>query len=504
MLLEEIKGLHFGNFYLQHSQPTDTALIYHDTTITYGELDRSIRQYATYLQQNGIQAGDIVALSCYNTPEFIYSYFAITRLGAIVVPLNLTLTMEEITYIIRNASTKAMFVHENILAKLHATPEQLKVALGLENVFVINPDTTATIAALEPVEMMEMNPDSTSTLLYTSGTTGKPKGAMLSHKNLMANTASCNRMLKLNSNDTFMCVLPMFHTFGFTTSVLLPLYAGAAIVIHEAFHPKEIMQSLVQNRVTVFCGVPAMYVVLAQALRSGNAEFPDLRLAVCGGSPMPVEVLNLFNRQYNIPLVEGYGLTEASPVVSLNPLDGEKKPGSIGKPLPGVEVRIVDEKGNELAENQDGELLVKGPNVMQGYYNMPEATAETIVDGWLHTGDIAYKDHEGYIFIVDRKKDMIITRGLNVYPREIEEILYRHPGVLEAAVIGVPDAVKGEVVKAFIVPKEGETLDRRMILDFLKPHLANYKMPRFVEITDSLPKNATGKVMKKALRNLPH
>ncbi|MFT9847354.1 long-chain-fatty-acid--CoA ligase [Aneurinibacillus sp. REN35] len=504
MILEEIKGLHVGNFYLTHSQPNDTALIYHDTKITYGELDRTILQYATYLQQKGVKAGDVVALSCYNTPEFIYTYFAIARLGATVVPLNLTLTMEEITYVIRNADTKAMFIHENILAKLQITAVQLQASLGLQDVFIINPETSAIIAAIDPVEMVGVNPRTISTLLYTSGTTGKPKGAMLSHENLLANTASCNRLLQLNEKDVFMCVLPMFHTFGFTTSVLLPLYAGAAIVIHEAFHPKEIMQSLVQNHVTVFCGVPAMYVVLAQALRSGKAEFPDLRLAVCGGSAMPVEVLNLFNHQYNIPLVEGYGLTEASPVVSLNPLDGEKKPGSIGKPLPAVSVRIVDEKRNERAAGQEGELLVQGPNVMQGYYKLEEATKETIIDGWLHTGDIAYMDEEGYIFIVDRKKDMIITRGLNVYPREVEEVLYRHPGVLEAAVIGVPDPVKGEVVKAFVVPKEGETLDRRSVLDFLKPHLANYKMPRFVEIVETLPKNAAGKILKKELRNLPH
>lgn len=500
MLHEKINGLHFGNFYLTHSKPENTALIYHDQTITYGELHTTVAKYASCLHASGIRAGDVVAVSCYNIPEFIYSYLAITRLGAIVVPLNLTLTLDELTYILHDSGAKALFIHEKILGKLSVSAEQLQAQFGLQEVLVIDEALSTRAHAATTIELPEVNPKAIATLLYTSGTTGKPKGAMLSHENIMADTVACTDVLDLTAQDVFMCVLPMFHSFGFTTSVLLPLYAGSAIVIHEAFHPKEIMHSLISHHISVFCGVPAMFVVLAQALKEGKASFPSLRVAVSGGAPLPVEILNVFNHQYNIPLMEGYGLTEASPVVCFNPLHGEKKPGSVGLPLTGVEVRIADEQGNILETDQVGEILVRGLNVMQGYLNMPEATATTIVDGWLHTGDIGFIDRDGYVFIVDRKKDLIITRGLNVYPREIEEVLYKHPAVLEAAVIGIPDPVKGEVVKAFIVPKPGETLDRRTVLDFLKPQLAAYKMPRFVEITEQLPKNAAGKILKKELR----
>lgn len=501
MLHEKIKGLHFGNFYSTHSKPENIALVYHDQTITYGDLRTTVECYASFLHESGIRAGDVVALSCYNTPEFIYGYLAITRLGAIVVPLNLTLTIDELTYILKDSSAKALCIHEKILGKLPASTEQIQALFGLQDVFVINEALSAQVRTVSRVELPEPDSKAIATLLYTSGTTGKPKGAMLSHENLMADTVACTDVLDLTSQDVFVCVLPMFHSFGFTTSVLLPLYTGASIIILEAFHPKEIIHALATRHISVFCGVPAMFVVLAQALKEGKATFPSLRVAVSGGAPLPVEILNLFNHEYSIPLMEGYGLTEASPVVCFNPLHGEKKPGSVGLPLTGMDVRITDDQGNFLETGQTGEIVVCGPNIMQGYLNLPKATAETIVDGWLHTGDIGYMDRDGYVFIVDRKKDLIITRGLNVYPREIEEVLYKHPAILEAAVIGTPDPVKGEVIKAFIVPKPDQSLDRRAVLDFLKPQLAAYKMPRFVEITDQLPKNATGKILKKELRN---
>ncbi|WCK55896.1 long-chain fatty acid--CoA ligase [Aneurinibacillus sp. Ricciae_BoGa-3] len=501
MLEEMIAGLHFGNFYLNKAKPDDTALIYRDFTQTFYEMDTTIRQYCAHFTAAGLKKGDIVALSCYNTPEYIYSYMAITQIGAIVVPLNLMLTMEEISFILKDSGAQALIVHEKILARLKTDSARIQTSLGLSHVFVLQNELAEAVSKQKPAKPIDLNPDDICTLLYTSGTTGKPKGVMLSHTNLMANTVSCSITLNLiGETNIFMCVLPMFHTFGFTTSVLLPLYTGSPIVIHDAFQPKEVMASLVKHRVSVFCGVPAMYVVLAQALRDGKVEFPDLRLAVSGGAPMPVEILNLFNKQYEIPLVEGYGLTEAAPVVSLNPLVGEKKPGSIGKPLYGVEVKIGTPGELALPSGEVGELLIKGLNVMKGYLGLPEETAEALKGGWLHTGDMAYRDEEGYLFIVDRKKDMIITRGLNVYPREIEELLYVHPDILEAAVVGIPDPLKGEIVKAFVVPKEGAELDRRTVLDYLKPKLASYKMPRLVEFIAELPKSATGKILKKELR----
>ncbi|HJV47131.1 MAG TPA: long-chain fatty acid--CoA ligase [Bacillota bacterium] len=493
--------VHLGNFYNQPDKANHPALIYHNQVVTYQELAIQIEKYAWYLTSLGIKPGDSVALSCYNTPEFIYSYFAVTKIGAIVVPLNLMLTLDEIQYILINAQTKALIVHEKIVDKLKLNPEKLKLGLGLKEIIVLEDDTRRKINQVHPTLLPEIDPSQMSTLLYTSGTTGKPKGAMLTHTNLIENAKSCEVALEGNGNDVFLCVLPMFHTFGFTVCVLLPLYVGSTIVIHEAFHPKEIIESIIKHKVTVFSGVPAMYVVLNQAIRSGNLQFPSLRVAVSGGAPLPVEILKQFNEQYNIPLIEGYGLTEASPCVSFNPISGVKKPGSVGLPLLNIDVRIVNPNGEQLPLLEVGEILVKGPNVMNGYFYDLEETNQVLIDGWLHTGDMGYMDEDGYLFIVDRKKELIITRGLNVYPREIEEVIYTYPAVLETAVIGVPDPTRGEIVKAFIVPKEGTTIEKNELMEFLNKRLANYKLPRIVEFVDQLPKNAAGKILKKQLKS---
>jgi len=495
-----MNSLHLGNLYLNKAHENDLALIYHDERITYGEMDLWIRRYMTLLSEAGVAKGDKVALSCLNTPEFIYSYFSIIKCGATVVPINLTLTVEEITYILKDSNAKYLMIHEKIINKLGVQPGQLKALLGLKEVIVLNEETKEKVSRLTPGNDAEIDIHSEASILYTSGTTGKPKGAVLSHYNLVENTISCQDALKPVGKDIFICVLPMFHTFGFTTSVLLPLYEGCTIVIHEMFYPKEIIRSIVEHNISIFCGVPSMFIVLAQALKEGKASFPSLRLAVAGGSPLPVEILNLFNYHYKIPLLEGYGLTEASPVVSFTPVLGEKKPGSVGLPLLNVEIKIQGEDGSTLPTGEVGEILVKGPNVMLRYLNLEEETKKTIVDGWLHTGDLGYIDHDGYLFIVDRKKDMIITRGLNVYPREIEEVLYQHPAVLEAAVIGIPDEKRGEIPKAFIVLKEGETITAKEILSFLKTKLASYKLPRSIEFLSEMPKNGMGKIMKKNLK----
>ncbi|MBP1930593.1 long-chain-fatty-acid--CoA ligase [Ammoniphilus resinae] len=493
-------AIHLGNFYLKNSSPSDFALIYHDQKITYKKLDENINQYAHYLTSLGIGKGDSVALSCYNTPEFIYSYLAITKIGAMVVPLNLMLTLDELQYILMNAETKAIIIHPKIVEKLQLNPDSLKEGLGIEEIIILDDTVKQKIMQSAQTNLPQLDPSSTSTLLYTSGTTGKPKGAMLSHRNLLENAKSCEFALEGTGSDVFLCVLPMFHTFGFTVCVLLPLYVGNTIVIHDSFHPKEVLESIQKYKITVFAGIPAMYIVLSQAMKASPQPVHSLRAAVSGGAPLPLEIFKLFNEDYQIPLIEGYGLTEASPVVSFNPLSGVKKGGSVGLPLLHNEVKVVDPGGNEVATGEIGEILVKGPNVMQGYYKAEEETASTIVNGWLHTGDLGYIDHEGYLFIVDRKKELIITRGLNVYPREIEEVLYAHPSILEAAVIGAPDPTKGEIVKAFVVLKPGEQLERKELSIYLQKHLANYKLPRQIEFVEQLPKNAAGKILKKQLK----
>jgi long-chain acyl-CoA synthetase len=351
-----------------------------------------------------------------------------------------------------------------------------------------------------PKEDFDLTTDvgSVSTFLYTSGTTGKPKAAMLSHANLLINSKQCYEALETNPDDFFMCVLPMFHVFAFTACILLPLFCGGSIDILESFSPKEVIEDLVTKGITVFMGVPAMYVVLIEAGKK-QIKFPKLKLAISGGAALPVEVYRQAKENINLPIIEGYGLTEASPGAVFNPPSGVQKPGSIGLVLPQIDLIVADENDREVAAGEVGELLLRGPNVMVGYYKRPEETAETLRNGWLHTGDLAKRDDEGYVYIVDRKKDMIVVAGLNVYPREVEEVIYKHPKVKEAAVVGVPDKLRGEAVVAYIVLKEGESAHHKEIMRYLKTKLAQYKLPRRIVITDALPKNSTGKILKRLL-----
>jgi long-chain acyl-CoA synthetase len=296
-----------------------------------------------------------------------------------------------------------------------------------------------------------------------------------------------------------MCVLPMFHVFAFTACILMPLYSGATVTILESFQPKEVIETLLKDDITVFMGVPSMYVVLLEAGKK-NISFPKLRLAISGGAALPVEIYRQGREIMKLPIVEGYGLTEASPAVSFNPPDGVQKEGSIGLPLPNVECKIFDEDDNELPVGEVGELAVRGENVMLGYYHQPDETMKAMHGGWLHTGDLAKMDEEGYIYIVDRKKDMVIVAGLNVYPREVEEVIYQHPKIREAAVIGLADRLRGEYVKAFVVLKEGEECHSKELLRFMRERLAAYKLPRHIEFVENLPKNSTGKIMKRILK----
>jgi long-chain acyl-CoA synthetase len=488
-----------GSIYLAHSQPEDVAIMIDSQSITYGTLHQNVRQFAAFLSNRGIGKADVVALSCPNSAEFIYAYLAAVQLGAIVVPLNLMLTLEELFYIISDCKPKLIIIHEKIAErlgdKLALIPEKQQLILNQELMQRVA-GTTVNEAVFPELDL-----NSVCSLLYTSGTTGKPKGAMITHHNLISNVSTCSKTIDMTKEDRIITVLPMFHSLGWSVCVLMPLYTGAKLMIHRSFQPKEILQSIIINELTIFVGVPSMFAVLAQALRGGEeVRFPTLRLALSGGSPLPSEFIKTFKELLRIPIMEGYGLSETSPVVSFNPMIGEKKPGSVGIAIEGVAVAIMNEWGQELRALEIGEIAVRGPNVMQGYLNLPEASAEVLKNGYFHTGDLGYKDEEGYIYIVDRIKDMIMVSGEKVYSREVEDVLYAHPSILEAAVIGVLNKTKGEDVKAIVVLKENCSLQQSELAEFFRERLSAYKRPKIIEFVDTLPKNATGKIMKKDLR----
>ncbi len=488
-----------GDIFKNNFNKDKIALNFKGNSISYGELDSKVLSYAAFLKSAGLKAGDKVVLSCLNSPEFIYSYMGTVRSGGIIVPINLLLTMEEIAYIIKDSEAKFMIVHPAILQKAKLNSETLEKALGVK-VIVLGEEQDKPLETISTGGLEDFSDENAvSTFLYTSGTTGKQKAAMLSHKNLVLNSEQCYIALQARPDDIYMCVLPMFHVFAFTACVLMPLWSGATVTILESFQPKEVIDVLLNGDITIFMGVPAMYVVLLEAGKK-NITFPKLRLAVSGGAALPVEIYRQSREIMKLPVVEGYGLTEASPAVAFNPPDGIQKEGSIGLPIPFVECRIVDENDQELPVGEVGELAVKGGNVMLGYYNKPEESEKALLNGWLHTGDLAKKDEEGYIYIVDRKKDMVIVAGLNVYPREVEEVIYQFPKVKEAAVIGVDNKLRGEFVKAFVVLKEGEECHSKELLRFMREKLAPYKLPRYIEFIDSLPKNASGKIMKRMLK----
>ena len=417
---------------------------------------------------------------------------AIASLGAVVVPFNFQLTAHEVAYIVKDAQMKYLVTNEplNLEAELHSYGyEQQVTQLLIAELNDASPGIAAPKLAIE-----ESSP---CVIIYTSGTTGSPKGAVLSHSNLVSNANAFGEALHVEATDNVLCVLPMYHAFAWTCAVLNPLLKGASITVLDGFNPKDTIAAIKERGVTVMYGVPPMYNFF---VRMGAAEdLAGVRLFVSGGASLPEKVAEQFKLKYGINIVEGYGLSEASPVVTVNPLN-KTKIGSIGKALPGIEVRIIGLSGEELPPGTVGELAVRGASVMQGYYNLPLETSRALKDGWLHTGDLAYRDTENYFYIVDRLKDMIITNGENIYPREIEELLYAYPGITEAAVIGVPDNLRGQAARAYIVMAEGQVFDKKAIREYLHTKLAAYKMPRDFIKVDALPKNQTGKILKRVLR----
>jgi long-chain acyl-CoA synthetase len=500
---------------LRHSArdfPSKTALVAGSAQLTYAELVSLTGRLAGGLARLGVRRGEHVALLLPNVPQFTIAYYAAQLLGCPVVPLNVLLTKDEIAYHLADSNAVALITWEGLLAGAQAACAavpgcaQLIVAKA-DRADTSAPSGTHSLNALltgehAVREAADTMPDDTAVILYTSGTTGRPKGAELSHFNLLHN-AECiaTRLVHYGTDTVALGVLPLFHSFGQTVIQNATLLSGGTVVLLPRFDPQAAFALMQEHRVTLFAGVPTMYFALLHYPDAQRYDVSSLRYCITGGAPMPVEVLHSFDEKYGVSILEGYGLSETSPAASFNRLDRPRKPGSIGLPLPGVEFKLLDKAGRTIDETLvPGEICIRGPCVMKGYYRRPEATAESITNGWFRSGDIAQRDADGFYFIVDRKKDMIIRGGFNVYPREIEEVLYAHPGVVEAAVIGVPHERHGEEIKAVVVAKPGHEIDAEELIAYCKERLAAYKYPRLVEVRESLPKTATGKILKRALR----
>ncbi len=464
---------------------------------TYRELDDSSARVAGLLALHGLRPGDRVGIMLPNVPEFAVVYYGVLRAGGVVVPMNPLLKAREVAYYLGDSAARMIFAWHAVAGEAQAGAERAGAG-----VVVVDPDTFE--AVLEPVqpaaEVVPRLDEDTAVILYTSGTTGQPKGAELTHGNLTSNTDVFLRdLLQLTEDDVIFGGLPLFHSFGQTCTLNAAVATGACLSLLPRFDPGQALQLLVSQGVTVMAGVPTMYVALLGYSDRDAYDLSALRVCVSGGAAMPVEVMRGFEKAFDCLVLEGYGLSETSPVASFNHPNAERKPGSIGTPIRGVEMRCLDEQGNDVPLGEVGEIAIRGDNVMKGYWQRSEETAAAIPDGWFRTGDMARVDEDGYFFIVDRKKDLIIRGGYNVYPREIEEVLYEHPEVVEAAVIGQPDPVLGEEVAAAVVLRPGSSITGPELRDYVKGQVAAYKYPRRVWVMETLPKGPTGKILKREI-----
>ncbi len=467
-----------------------------DSVLSFAACDELVSLLAGRLRAAGCAPGQFVGVWCTNRPEFVISYFAVLRAGGIAVPLNPKLAPEELRYMIGDADMALVLHPPELPCALPCAPVCECVRDGIT---VVCAKTDQALRGRRPVFPATL--DDIAVCIYTSGTTGRPKGALLSHAALAANARMC--ALGLQSRDRaecFVTILPLFHAFAASACMLHAVVSGARLLLVEQFQPQELLRLMAQHQATVFMGVPAMYAVLA-ALED-PPPVPSWRLCISGGAPMPLTVFDQFLQRYGLPIHEGDGPTECGPATSINPVGGVVKTGTIGVPLSRVEMRIVDDDMREIPRGEIGEIVVRSPANFSAYLNQPDETARTLVDGWVRTGDLGTCDSDGYFAIVDRKKDMLIVAGLNVYPREVEEYIRQHPSVADVAVIGMDDAVRGEVPAACIVPRPGAALELAELRQFLRPRIAAYKIPRRLHVLDALPRNATGKVLKTALRAL--
>ncbi|MGF1700366.1 long-chain fatty acid--CoA ligase [Photobacterium makurazakiensis] len=497
----------------------DIALIFGEQHISYQALNTMVNQVANHLVQLGIKPDDKVAISCPNTPDFVIGYYAIQKVGAVTVPLNVMLKGSEVAYHLDDSDAVALISFEGSSALpcgqycfegFQQTPSCKHFITIEANTEQVLPDGAHRFNQWLQSDLTEFDAqyrraEDTCVILYTSGTTGRAKGAELSQSNMLCNAQACQALTNQKGTDVSMAILPLFHTFGQSLIMNTSILAGSTLVLVPRFVPKTVMQLMQAHKVTHIAGVPTMFMgLLAFVEKHGDDYVADiastLKVAISGGASMPVEVLKQFEAKLNVPVIEGYGLSESSPVAAFNHLEYERKPGSIGQPLPGVAMKVVDDQGNEVASGKEGELLIRGHNVMKGYYKKPEETAQTVVDGWLHTGDIVRMDEQGYVYVVDRLKEVIIRGGFNIYPRDIEETFMSHPDVQMIAVIGIEHKTYGEEAKAFIILKEGSTVSAKTLVHWGKERLADYKYPRHIELMTELPMTATGKILKRLLK----
>lgn len=484
--------------------PGRVMLEFGDRKIRYGEGVVCARRFASSLRNLGIEPGDRVGIMLPNRPEFVFAFYGALMAGATVVLYNVMLKPGEIEYMARDSGTKAIVVLDNLLPGLREAAAKLP---ELQSIIVVGEAAGDTLDFSEMLEQGEpdFHPvttplDALALLVYTSGTTGKPKGAMLTHFNVLSNLAALSEMRPAQPDTKVLCVLPLFHCFGLIAQLNLAIMRGDALYLHPRFETDAVVEALLHRGITQFSGTPTMYFHILNHPKSQGVKFPALKRCGSGGAPLPLEIRRNFQKRFGVDITEGYGLSESTVSACGYPDGYPVKSGSVGVPIPGLHLKIVDDEGVEQRILEVGEIVLKGPNIMIGYWNKPEETAKALIDGWLHTGDLGYVDDQGFVFIVDRKKDLIIKGGYNVYPREIEEVIYQLPEVDMAAVIGIPDEAKGEVAQALVSLKPGRSITPERIMEHLRAALSKYKLPESVTIVEAIPTGPTGKILKRELR----
>ncbi|HEX2951172.1 MAG TPA: long-chain fatty acid--CoA ligase [Armatimonadota bacterium] len=486
-------------------KPDAPALHHHDHVISYGDLLATVEGFAGGLASLNISKRGRIAILLPNCPAFVIAYYAASRAGATVVPMNILYRPDEARYILADADVEAIITAESFRPLVKALrpmlPNMKHVIMVSNNEVEADELSFYRLCGSSPAPKVSLSERDVAVILYTSGTTGRPKGAMLTFRNLIANSESCLDVLQIVPEDRFFAALPLFHTFAATICLNLAILVGASLVLQERFLPSHALKTMESSRATIFAGVPSMFGLMLQVAREHPVDLSALRICISGGAPLPPEVWTAFEEAFDVKMAEGYGLTEASPVVAVNPPFGIRKVGSIGLPISNVRVKIVDPTGRAVPTGMIGELAVKGANVMKGYLRKPAETKEVIRRGWLFTGDLARMDEDGYLYIVGRKKEVIIVGGLNVYPGEVERVLVEHPAILEVAAFGITDSSRGEAVWAAVVLRPGETVTVKELQALCREKLASYKVPRGIEILQELPKNALGKIMRHVLHN---